>query len=409
MSRTQRIVRDVLAGLLANKQRAVLMMMGIAVGTAVLSGVIAVAQGTSARVMELVQHHNLDMIMVRAGGEVQVFAPQTDRGLVTLMPDDARAIEAEIPNVEMVSVVQAQRGVDVTFEDRATTTRVFGVDPTFSELRYRPLVEGEFISGADMSAMARVAWLGDKVAKDLFPQGGAVGSTIRVDGDPYTVRGVFAPVGMAADGQENQDDRLVMPYTTSARRLLNRPYVEQIVVRVADLDRLPETAEHIRALLRVRHNIDNERDDFFVREPEDVIDAAFEAPRILFAVMAAVSLVALIGGGIVIMNLMLVAVLQRTREIGLRRAIGAHVSDITRQFQFEALFVSLAGGIVGVILGLGGALSLQAAGMAASRITAWPFVLALVASIVLGLAFGAYPARKAASIDPAASLRGRPG
>jgi ABC-type antimicrobial peptide transport system permease subunit len=307
---------------------------------------------------------------------VQVFAPQTDRGLATLMPEDARAIEAEIANVEMVSVVQAQRGIDVSFEDRATTTRVFGVDPTFSELRYRPLAEGDFISDADMTAMARVAWLGDKVAKDLFPQGGAVGSTIRVEGDPYIVRGIFAPVGMAADG-------------------------------IADISRIPETAERIRALLRVRHTIEGEQDDFFVREPDHVVDAAFAAPRILFGVMAAVSLVALIGGGIVIMNLMLVAVSQRTKEIGLRRAIGAHVSDITRQFQFEAVFVSLAGGIVGVILGLGVASGLQAAGMAESRITAWPFLAALVACTVIGIAFGVYPARKAASVDPAASLRGR--
>src|SRR6185503_8711708 len=313
-----------------------LMMLGVAVGVAVLSAVIAIGQGTSARVMELVQNHNLDMIMVRAGGEVQIFAPQADRGLSALFPEDARAIESEIENVGLVSVVQAQRGINLVYEDRSAVTRVFGVDPGFSEIRYRPLAEGEFISEADIASMARVAYLGDKVAKALFPEGGAVGRTIRVENDPYVVKGVFAPVGMTANGEEDQDDRLVVPYTTSARRLLNRPFVEQIVMHVNDTSRIPETAERIRALLRVRHNIQGEQDDFFVREPEAVVDAAFETPRILFALMAAISLVALIGGGLVIMNLMLIAVSQRSREIGLRRAIGARASDVTRQFLLES-------------------------------------------------------------------------
>ena len=408
MSRTQRIGRDVFASLVSYKQRAFLMMLGVAVGVAALSAVIAIAQGTSERVMELVQNHNLDMIMVRAGGDVQIFAPRADRGLSALFPEDARAIAAEIPNVELVSVVQAQRGINLVFEDRSAVTRVFGVDPPWADIRYRPLADGAFLSEADMGALARVAYLGDKVAKTLFPQGGAVGRTIRVGNDPYTVKGVFAPVGMAANGEEDQDDRIVVPYTTSARRLLNRPFVEQIVMRVADTRAIPETAQRVRALLRVRHNIgQGEPDDFFVREPEDVVDAAFETPRILFALMAAVSAVALIGGGLVIMNLMLISVAQRAKEIGLRRAIGARAADITRQFLLESLFVALLGGVIGVALGIATAWGLDAAGLVDSRITWLPFVIALVSCAVVGLAFGVQPARKAAHIDPAASLRGR--
>ena len=408
MSRMQRITRDVLASLLSQKQQAFLMMLGVAVGVAMLSAVISIGQGTSERVMELVQNHNLDMIMVRAGGEVQVFAPQADRGLSALFPADARAIEAEIPNVELVSVVQAQRGINVVFEDRSSVTRVFGVDPPFSEIRYRPMAEGEFISETDIASMARVAYLGDKLAKALFPEGGAVGRTIRVNNDPYTVKGVFAPVGMAANGEENQDDRLVVPYATSARRLLNRPFVEQIVMRVVDTQAIPETAERVRALLRARHSIgQGEPDDFFVREPEDVIDAAFETPRILFTLMAGISAVALLAGGLVIMNLMLIAVSQRSTEIGLRRAIGARASDITWQFLLESLFISLLGGVIGVVLGTSTAWGLEAAGLVASRITWLPFAVAVTACTAVGLAFGVQPARNAAHIDPAASLRGR--
>ena len=170
MSRSQRIAGDVLTSLLSNKQRTFLMMLGVAAGVAVLTAVIAIGQGTRERVMELVQVHNLDMIMVRAGGEVQVFAPQADRGLASLVNEDARAIEAEIGDIGKVSVVQAQRGINLVYGDRSAITRVFGVDPSFAEIRYRPVAQGEFISDADIASMARVAILGDKVAKTLFPR-----------------------------------------------------------------------------------------------------------------------------------------------------------------------------------------------------------------------------------------------
>src|SRR6266566_9941170 len=285
MSRTQRIGSDVLASLLSNKQRAFLMMLGVAVGVAVLSAVIAIGQGTTARVMELVQTHNLDMIMVRAGGDVQVFAPTADRGLSTLFPEDARAIEKEIPNIEFISGTQNKRGINLVYEDRSAVTRLFGVEPNWADVRHRSLIAGEFISSADMASMARVAILGDTVAKALFPEGGAVGRTIRVENEPYVVKGVFTQVGSTTE--EDFDDRIVIPITTTARRLLTRPFLEQIVLLVTDTSRIPETAEGVRALLRVRHNIGQGRpDDFFVREPDHVIDAAFQTPKLLFSLMA---------------------------------------------------------------------------------------------------------------------------
>ena len=408
MSRTERIGRDVLASLLAHKQRAFLMMLGVAIGVAVLSAVTAISQGTSARVMELVRNHSLDMIMVRSGGEVQIFAPQAERGLAELFPEDARAIRDQIPNIELISVVQNKRGINLVYENRSAVARLFGVDPDWAEIRYVPLAEGEFISQADMTSLARVAYLGDNVAKTLFPEGGAVGQTVRVDNEPYVVKGVFKRVGGNLDGAEDPDSRLVVPYTTSARRLLNRPFLEQIVMRVSDTARIPETAEQVRALLRTRHNIGpGEPDDFFVREPENVVDTAFETPRLLFSLMAAVSIAALIGGGIVIMILMMISVSQRSKEIGLRRAIGARAGDITRQFLLESLFVALMGGIAGVAAGLVLAWGLDAAGLVVAAITWVPFAAALAACTLVGLAFGVQPARKAAHLDPAASLRGR--
>ena len=406
MSRTQRIGSDVVASLLAHKPRAFLMMLGVAVGVAVLSAVIAIGQGTRARLLLLVETHNLDMIMVRAGGDAQVFAPTADRGLTTLFPEDTRAIEKEIPNIEFISGTQNKRGINLVYEDRSAVTRLFGVEPNWAEVRHRTLNEGEFISSADMASMARIAILGHTVAKALFPQGGAVGRTIRVENEPYVVKGVFTEVGSTTE--EDFDDRIVIPYSTSARRLLNRPFLEQIVLRVRDTNLIPETAERVRDLLRVRHNIGQGRpDDFFVREPQDVADTASKTPKMLFALMAGISLVALIGGGLVIMNLMLIAVSQRSREIGLRRAIGARTGDITQQFLLESVFVALIGGVVGVAIGLVAAWGLDAAGLVVSRITWLPFVVAFVACTVVGLVFGVQPARKAAHLDPAASLSGR--
>jgi putative ABC transport system permease protein len=407
MTRSQRTLNDVVTSLFAHKQRTAMLMLGPAVAAAVLAVVVATAQGAEARINELVARHGLDMIMVRAGGEVQVFAPTADRGLKVLVEPDARAIEAAIPDVTMISPVQNQRGITVVHGDRSVITRAFGVEPNWVEIRRRPIGDGEFFSESDMASMARVAVLGVKVAGALFPEGGAVGSTVRVNNDPYTVKGVFIPLGVDAGG-DDWDDRVIVPFTTASRRLFNRPYLEQIVMRVDDARRVPQVAEGVRNLLRVRHSIAaGEPDDFFVREPADIGNAAAEMSASLSWLSIALAAVALVAGGIVMMNVMLAAVTQRAREIGLRRAMGARSSDIARQFLLEALGVTVAGWTVGVVLGLVAATGLAAAGMASSRITWIPFALSLAACLVVTVLFGVHPARKAARIDPAFTLRDR--
>jgi putative ABC transport system permease protein len=408
MSREWRIVRHAAGSLSANRRRTALMALGLAVGVGVLSTVMIVAEGERRAVMELVGKHGLDLIMVRAGGDVQVFAPRADRGIESLFEEDARSIAAELPNISMVSPVQNQRGLHAVFEDRSTTTRVFGVAPDWIEIRRWGLADGEFISEPDIQGMTRVAVLGAQVARRLFPEGGAVGHVIRLGGDPYTVKGVFLEMGASAGG-DDWDDRIVVPFTTSARRLFGRPYLEQIVMRVAEPRRLRETAERVRELLRVRHQIgQGEPDDFFVREPEDVEGAALETSNTLRSLLIAVSAVALVAGGLVIMNLMLLAVSQRVREIGVRRAVGARAADIRLQFLSESVMVAVAAGLIGVAAGLVVSLALEALGLAAGHVTWVPFVLALAACVTIGVAAGVYPARRAAAVHPAQAMRGSP-
>jgi putative ABC transport system permease protein len=274
------------------------------------------------------------------------------------------------------------------------------------EIRRWAMEDGAFISDEDMAGMSRVAILGEQVANQLFPGGGAVGQTIRVQGDPFTVKGVFIHMGFDAAGVDNWDDRIVMPFTTSSRRLLGRPYLEQIVFRVSDVARVSEAAEQVRALLRVQHGVQpGSPDDFFVREPDQVQDAALESSNTMAMLLIGLSLVAMVAGGVVIANVMVLSVSARAHEIGVRRAVGASAADISRQFLLEAAMVALAAALVG---GLGGVLLaklLSVLGVATSRVTALPFLATVVACGAVALVFGTQPARRAARIDPAATLR----
>jgi len=407
MTRTQRIMRDAIVSLRANRSRSILMMLGPAAGVALLSATMITTQGARSEVMGLIAKHGLDMIMIRAGGEVQVFAPTGDRGLSVLFAEDALAIEREIPGVQMVSPVQNQRGITVVARDRSVITRAFGVDSDWMTIRRWGVAEGEFISDADVAGATRVVLLAAKVARELFPEGGALGETVRINNDPYVVKGLFIEMGTDAGG-DDWDNRVVVPYTTSTRRLFNRPSLEQIVMRVDNASRVEDIAERVRALMRVRHHIgQGEADDFFVREPEDVGSAAAETSSTLWTLLLVVSLAGLVGGGFATANLIMAGVSQRSQEIGIRRATGAREADINRQFVTESLLISLGGGVIGVAMGVGAALGLEALGLARAHLTWAPFAIALLASVIIGITVGTRAARGAARLDPATAVRVR--
>ena len=404
MARTGKILGEACAALAANKLRSFLMMLGIIIGIGALTAVICIGQGTREEILGRVAKHGPDMIMVRPGGEKQVFMAETDRPKASLAPEDADAIEASFPGVLRVAKVQNERGWDVVYGDTSIKQRIFAVSPVWAMIRRRKgLSHGESISEEDALHASRVCVLGSITWKTLFGDADPVGETVRIGNDPFKVKGVFHEVGAAA-GKDDWDYRVIVPVTTATKRMFGRTYLEQIVVQVRDATTVPETAEGLREFLRERHGIKpGGLDDFFVREPKHIKEVALSTSTTLTTLLLAVSGIALLVGGVVIMNIMLLSVSQRTHEIGLRRALGARRGDILGQFLAEALFLSLAGGLVGILSGIGVAVVFDSQ----SSVTWIPIATSVTSCTFVALVFGLYPARKAAGVDPAVALRGR--
>jgi len=322
-----------------------------------------------------------------------------------LVEADAQAIEAELGNIRYVSSVQNQRGWEVIAGNQSVKTRIFGVGPTWHHIRHRAVARGEFLSQADVVSMSKVAILGWRTARTLFGEANPVGQTIRIGSEAFQIKGVFEEAGVTPGG-DDWDDRVVIPFTTSSKRLFGRLYLEQIVIQVRDPAKLPQTAGRVRQLLRERHQIRaGTEDDFFVREPEDVKEAGLKTSSTLTTLLMAISGIALLVGGIVIMNLMLISVSQRIHEIGLRRTVGALQNDILGQFLLETLGVALVGGLLGAVAGVGIASLLAWRGVAVSQVSWIPFAIAIASCGLVALVFGLYPARKAARVDPVVALR----
>ena len=402
MAKSTRIIGEACVALLSNKLRSFLMMISIVIGIASLTAVICIGQGTRDEIMGRVGKHGMDMIMVRPGGTAQVFAPDKDRAIVSLTPEDAEAIEASVSNIRRIAKVQNERNWDVSYQDRSVKQRIFGVSPEWAHIRRSDgLAAGRAIEDEDVQRASRVGVLGSITATELFGDEDAVGATIRVGDNSFEVIGVFPELGAAA-GKDDWDFRVVVPVTTSTKRLFGRTFLEQVVIQVQDATRLHETAEQVRAVLREQHGLaSDDPEDFFVREPEHIAQAALSTSKTLDNLLLATSGIALLIGGIVIMNIMLLSVSARTREIGLRRALGARKRDILGQFLAEAVGVTLAGGVLGVICGVAASVLLAEH----VKITGVSLAVSVVACSVIALLFGLYPARKAAAVDPIVAMR----
>jgi putative ABC transport system permease protein len=406
------ILKQALRGLSANKVRTFLMMVGVIIGIAALISIVAVGQGAKAKVVKSVDKMwGTNPIMVTAGAGGPNAGPHMGMGVgvgaQTLTMEDLQAIEKEVPNVRKASPGLLKSDVQVKYRQQAKTTEVFGITPDFREYRSWDVESGEFISDDDVRSLARVALIGETVRRELFGDDDPVGARIMIDNVSFKVKGLLMARGTNPSGGD-LDDRVMIPITTFSRRLYNVDYLSNIVVQLKDINRMDETANAITALLRDRHQIvPPKQDDFGVRTPSGVVQMFSGTTQTLTLFLGIVSAIALLVGGLVIVNIMLISIGERTREIGIRRALGARRKDILRQFLAEAVMVTLTGGLIGVLAGIAAARALSVMkGM--PTVVSWQAIgLAVAFSVLIGIMFGVQPARRAAHMNPVEALQGK--
>jgi len=400
-----RVAKVAVKILAANKVRSFLMMLGFIIGIATLTMIVAAGVGAKKKVVEKVKTHGIDTIMIRPGAGQLRGMPGGDRSIVSLTTADADAIIEHVPHVKQVAPVQNKGGMEAKYGNRSTTTMVFGVSPNWAEVRGWRMDSGEFIGDEDVSGLARVCIIGQTVLTELFDGVTPLGEKIRVGNVGFTIKGVFKTKG-ASLGGGNRDNRIVVPISTAARRLFNQTHLNQIMVQVDDLAEMENVAEKVTGLLRERHQIvPPEPDDFRLRLPKDMIKRATKISGTFTLLLGLISGISLLVGGIVIMNIMLISVSERTKEIGLRKAVGARSKDILLQFVLESLAVTFSGGLLGLLTGILGVKIMVMVTRTPAVVSWQAFALAFAFSFIVGLIFGVQPARKAARLDPVEALR----
>ena len=403
------LLRIALRALAVNKLRSALTMLGIVIGVGAVIVMIAVGAGAQSRVEEQIRALGSNLLLVMPGSTTAGGVRMGFGSGSTLTEDDVVAINREIP--EALAAPALRGSAQVIWGNMNWSTQVFGVTPEYLDVRQWPLASGRVFEPAEMAAAAKVCLIGATVAKQLFGDGDPLDQSIRIKRVPFTVIGVLDVKGQSLMGTD-QDDLVLVPIRTARSRVLgtasaarNRT-VGTIWVKVADGIDTKIVEEEVRSLLRQRHRIQpGADDDFSLRNLAEVMAAQEASSRVLALLLAAVASVSLLVGGIGIMNIMLVSVTERTREIGLRMAVGARTRDILGQFLVEAVTLSLIGGLAGVGLGIGA--SMLIAQLAGWRIllSAEAIALAVAFAFVIGVFFGFYPARKAARLNPVEALR----
>jgi putative ABC transport system permease protein len=403
------LLRVAMRALAVNKLRSALTMLGIIIGVAAVIVMIAVGAGAQARVEEQIRSLGSNLLLILSGSTTAGGVRMGFGSNLTISEDDAAAIPREIPQAMAAPALRGS--AQIVWGNQNWSTVIFGVTPEYIDVRQWELAAGRLFDTTDMVGATKVCLIGQTVARQLFGGTDPVGQAIRIRRVPFTVIGVLESKGQSMMGTD-QDDLILMPISTARKRVLGasnlakQRSVGTIWVKVAEGYDMKAAEEQVRDLLRQRHRLQpGQDDDFSLRNLEEVAATREASSRVLALLLAAVASVSLVVGGIGIMNIMLVSVTERTREIGLRMAVGARTRDILGQFLVEAVTLSLIGGLVGVALGMGAAFGV--AQLAGWRIVVAPqaVLLAVAFAFVIGVFFGFYPARKAARLNPVEALR----
>jgi putative ABC transport system permease protein len=398
------IFRIAIKALGRNKMRTALTMLGMIIGVAAVITMVALGTGAQTSIEAQIQSAGTNMIIVSAGNFSSGGVRQGQGNASTLVPEDAVAI-SRLPGVQYVAPGSNTRG-QVIAGNQNWGTQIQGTDVDLPLIRSWPTSQGAFFTPQDVTTASKVAVLGATVSDQLFgPDANPVGQVVRIQNQPFTVTGVMSSKGQSSVGQD-QDDVVYVPYTTVMKKLKGVTFIQNVTVSAASAGEVTKVADNIATTLRVRHKIQSgDPDDFMVRTMEEMASVRKEATQTMTALLASIAGVSLLVGGIGIMNIMLVSVTERTREIGLRMAIGARGRDVLLQFLVEAVVLSLFGGSIGIALGF-------ALSQGVTFWMQWPTAVSPNAVAVAfgfaaatGVFFGFYPARKAAALDPIDALR----
>ncbi|HEY3299008.1 MAG TPA: ABC transporter permease [Armatimonadota bacterium] len=393
-----------LEALAANKMRSILTMLGIIIGVSAVITMLALANGASGRMMNQIQQMGTNVLMVMSG--------QTKTGAVrggfgsmeTLTMDDCQAVLDKCPSV-VKTAPEVRSSAQVKFSNQNTNTSILGTTPEYLSIRNYHVSKGKFFKKRDVDSMRRVAVIGPTTAKNLFKKLSPVGKKISIRGIEFDVIGVLASKG-SAGGMGDQDDLIMVPVTTAMQRLFGLDHIRSINAQSSTMADMDRATSQITKVLRKRHHItEGDDDDFVIRNQAEIMAMANETSKVFTLLLAGIASVSLLVGGIGVMNIMLVSVTERTREIGVRKALGARRKDIQSQFLVEALVLSITGGLIGILLGMVGSWIISKISGMNTAVSVFSVLISFGFAALVGVFFGYYPARAASRLDPIESLR----
>ena len=390
--------------LLSNKMRTILTMLGIIIGVGAVIVMVSIGMGVRQNITNSIASLGSNMLIVTPGsankGGVRSAAGSSQK----LKLDDAEAIKKKIKNIDYVSPT-VNSSYQIVYGNENWNSSVYGVTPEYLKIRSLSVTSGSFITASDINSRNRVAVIGSTVASNLFDTTNPVGKNIRIGNQPFRVIGVLESKGQSSMGND-QDDVVIIPLTTAQERLMGITYIRSINIQVSDSSKMDLVQEQVESLLRQRHRIrTGQDDDFTVRNLTSLLETVNNTTTMLTLFLGSIAAISLLVGGLGIMNIMMVSVTERTREIGIRKALGATFKDIMLQFLIEAVIIGVVGGVLGILFGVGSALLVSKVSTFTTYITVFPIVISFSFSIGIGLFFGLYPARKAARLDPIEALR----
>ena len=388
----------------ANKVRSILTMLGIIIGVSAVIAMIALGQGAKKAVEDSISALGTNLLMIRPGSARQGMVRLGAGSSVRLNQDDLKAIQTKVSGIQALAPEMARFG-QLKYGNKNWNAQVIGTTPEYTFIRNAPVANGAYFTRQDDALRKRVAVVGQTVVDNLFGSSeDPLGRPIKINSIPFEVIGVLKVKGQ--QGWMNQDDIVLVPLQTAQKRLLGLDFFTNINVQVADVSLMEQVSMEIEQVLRKNHKLTGtEENDFAIRNQADLMATRTETAKTLTWLLASVAFVSLVVGGIGIMNIMLVSVTERTREIGVRRALGARRRDVLAQFLTEAVTLSLVGGLIGIGLGVGATILMSKLAGWSTLISSGSILLAFIFSATVGIFFGLYPAKKAASLDPIEALR----